>query len=110
MRLILETFAKVVPSFIQRVRLDGVEYTLAMEWNARDEAYYFSIDQAGEIILSGIRVVVGIDLLGQFKARAGCPQGSLYIHDVELGKNQERITPENIGERYLLIYEEADGI
>lgn len=109
-KLILETFTKPIASFRQRIQLDGVEYSMAMEWNARDKAYYCTFEQGGEITLAGIRLVRGIDLLAQFRGRAGVPPGKIYLYDIENDTQSGAVTPETFGERFLLIYEEANGI
>lgn len=46
------------------VPLSGATYTIVWDWNERDGAWYFGMDDpSGEALVSGVRVVLGIDLL-----------------------------------------------
>lgn len=54
-----------VPDSTQTTSLDGRDYRLRFLWNQREDTWFFSIaDGSGSPIASGIKVVVGADLLG----------------------------------------------
>lgn len=43
--------------------LDGNTYTFRVHWNHREDAYYFDLlDQFGNLIIAGIKVVLGVEL------------------------------------------------
>jgi hypothetical protein len=49
------------------VTLAGVQYQLRVIWNAINESWTLDIsDSSGNAILTGIPLVTGVDLLGQF--------------------------------------------
>jgi hypothetical protein len=51
------------------VSLAGVEYTITLAWRDADEGGWFLdlADAAGNVIVSGIPLVTGADLLGQYR-------------------------------------------
>jgi hypothetical protein len=67
--------------FTQQVPLDGVVYTLDFHWNNRAESWTLTIrDVEQNLILAGIRLVQGIDMLSQYQSYE-IPPGELYIFD-----------------------------
>ena len=65
-----------------QVLLDGVSYSLTWLWNGRDDHWYLSISlQDGTTVASGMRVVVGWDLL-QSVSSLDAPPGELYFFDM----------------------------
>lgn len=78
--------------FTQQVPLDSVVYTLDFHWNNRGGSWSLTIrDVEQNLIVAGIRLVQGIDMLEQYQSYS-LPPGELYIFDFggdfsDIGKN-----------------------
>jgi hypothetical protein len=77
------------PAFTEFVVLDGIRYILTFTWNTRGEFWSLSVADANEEpIVSGIKLVVGYDLLEGFRSLS-VPKGALII--LGLAGNMARI-------------------
>lgn len=69
------------PSTRQRVRLDGRDYLLDFDWNAREGFWYLHLsDQSGTAIACGLKLAVG----GRIAHRvtdARAPAGAMVVID-----------------------------
>jgi hypothetical protein len=103
---ILSTFAEKTPRWTQYVDLSGVRYQLYISWNTRMESWYLSVlDTNGNLILAGIRLVPGIDLIGKYRASAPeLPPGVLLVMDKESDPKTAELTRDNFGTRFVLSY------
>lgn len=107
----------------QITQLEGVEYLLLYQWNARLTSMFLSFfDQDQNPLAVGIRLVVLGDtknpdldastffrrssLLHRFKNPL-LPQGVLFCQDLS-GKNKDIETPEDLGTRVGLFYITSD--
>ena len=59
----------------QRVKLDGVYYTLTIRWNARGGYYAISIDN----VLYGIPIIMGLSIFYGYDL-VGLPKGTLFTY------------------------------
>lgn len=76
------------PDQTGQVLIDDAYYTVAWRWNERDGAWYFSFaDADGDPIISGVRVVLGADLLSGVPTGAG-PDGGIIVIDAS-GRTDE---------------------
>lgn len=86
--------------------LEGSTYTFAVRWNGRAESWFFDLyDVNGEIIVAGIRIVLGI-ILGRRCTDTRFPPGALKAEDlsntgVEAGRDE-------LGGRVRVYYYTAD--
>lgn len=70
-----------VPHFREEVELDGVTYGLEFRWNERANGWFMSLSDAeGDVLLSGIRLVIDWPLLARFKGER-LPRGHLVVVD-----------------------------
>lgn len=85
--------------------LDGAAYTFDLVWNARSQAWFMSIlDGESVPLLDGKKLTTGAQLNRDVQAE-GVLRGSLIVVDTSgLG---EEPGIDNLGTRFLLIYEEA---
>jgi hypothetical protein len=84
------------------VRLDGVDFTLEVRWNARAAAWMLTVgDAVGRVLLAGRRVVVGFPLLGRF-ADARLPPGELLAIDTADSDVEAQLG--ELGRRVELVY------
>lgn len=78
---------KIIPFFegsffTQQIALDGTVYVLDFHWNNRASAWSLTIrDVAQDILVAGIRLTIGTDLLAQFQSY-DIPPGELYVFDL----------------------------
>lgn len=55
-------------SYIEVVTIDSIAYTLSFNFNTRDNSWFMSIATSnGDIIVSGIKILPGVNLTGRFK-------------------------------------------
>ncbi len=85
-----------------QVTLDGVEYTIELDWNMRDSRWYLSLLAAdGTDLVRGVAVTVDAPLLRRFVG--GFPPGDLMALDTtEAGA--EITAMEELGVRVQLVY------
>lgn len=71
-----------VPFFSQRSTLDGIDYEIVMQWNARSGRWGFSLyTDGGAPIVQGVSVVTGWDLLSGVVRSDGVPPGMIVALD-----------------------------
>ena len=89
-------------NFSQKVEIENTKYVFRFFWNFRAEYWNIEIkDDFGDILLSGIKMVVNYDLM-KFHAIDGLPKGSLILFDT-LGTSKECEFKE-LGKRCILLY------
>lgn len=90
------------PRFTFACELEGVSYTFAFRWNDRDGGWYMEIsDATGDPIVSGIKVVIGILLLGRATSKL-LPPGDLLAIDTAATNTDPGF--EDIGRRVQITY------
>jgi len=86
--------------------LDGVVFRLKFKYNSREEAWYFNVSDANNVILrAGLKVVNEWDLLRLWAARTGRPLGEIVT--VNLGDVPAPPTLNQLGEDVVLTYNEG---
>jgi hypothetical protein len=99
------------PSQTPHVRMDvslsGSTYTILWDWNDRDGAWSFGMDDpSGEPLVAGVRVVLNTDLLRYAPAGDRRPPYPLVVFDPsELGRHPGF---EALGRDVLVVYLEPD--
>lgn len=88
----------------RRVNIDGVAYDVRTRWNNRSESWFLYLGLADQDPLFKTRVTNGSDLLNPYSGIEGCPQGLLYVLDIE--KDFGRVTFDEFGvdTRFRLLY------
>ena len=97
-----------LPAYGLSTELDGDVYDFSFRWNVRDNHYYMDIKRGGDVLLSGIKLVVSEDLLGIFnykKATGELPPGTFRVFD-NTGFDLDPDT-ETFGDSVYLLYDEA---
>ena len=94
------------PRWEMKADLTGKRYTFGVSYNARQEAWTMSIaDTNGELLISGLRLVPGIDMLKKFRASSpGLPPGELMLIDKEGRPGTAEVTRDNLTSRFMLVY------
>lgn len=91
------------PSFTEELEIDGTTYILKFNWNSRFSFWTISFyDVAQNPIVTGIKIVLNINLLAQFRAYA-VPSGELRAVDAS-GNNRRIAQKDFVNGRLLLIY------
>lgn len=81
MALQIPTSAEL-PSYVQRVTLEGREYVLAFDWNEREGRWFLDLLDNEETPLAvGLKVVVGFPLLRRRKTDPRLPPGDFIAID-----------------------------
>lgn len=94
------------PNARVRVALSGSTYTILWLWNARDRAWTFSISDAdGVPLLSGVRVVLNVDLLATAAPSTRRPPYPIFVVD----PTNTGVEPdlESLGGRVKVVYAES---
>lgn len=89
-----------------KTELDGVKYTLRFRFNTRAGRWIMDIKTSqGGMLLAGIALLTGVDLLAQYRAYDGAPQGNMFL----LNLQDENLSPgrDDLGNGVLLMYQEA---
>ncbi len=93
--------------FRETIELEGEEFIFAFSFNQRDSAWYLSILKSGVVIALRLRLVAGYNLL-EAVISLEKPSGFLYLYDVDLQSSVGgEADIDNLGNRILLVYEEA---
>lgn len=93
------------PAYFFQIALEKVFYNFDFNWNERGNYWVMSIaDQSQNPLISGIKLVSGIDLLEKYKIE-GLPTGSFFILDTT-GKNTDP-NKDNFAVTHFLIYRES---
>jgi hypothetical protein len=88
-----------------RTELDGIFYLLAFRFNSRALVWMMNIsDEDSNIIIAGIPLVLGVDLLGRFQDTK-LPPGSLFVNN--FSEANIEANRDNLGEDVLLLYNTA---
>ena len=90
------------PSYNQSITLDETPIQLSIRWNGRDGAWYLDImDQAGNNLILGIKIVTGWELIGRFTNPA-LPPGRLLVVDLD----DQKVEPDrdDLGSSIILVY------
>jgi len=88
----------------QQVEMGGKFYDLIIRYNPRDEHFMLDISRENVVLISGIKLVCGNDLLAQYLHTADLPKGKLNIVD-SLGGYADP-TKDNFGVTVQLQYED----
>ena len=93
------------PAFSLAVELDSEVYDMTFRINRRDNAWRMDISVDGGVLIRGVRLVTGFDLLARYRYIARMPQGTLRLVDLDL--NDADPSEETFGDRVVLVYDEA---
>lgn len=89
--------------------LEGVSYDYLLEWNSRDEAWYFRITTSGsDYEMDWVKLRVGIDLLAPYKYLESVPNGWLIVVDTVRTTGRIGRDDLGIGSRFQLFYITSD--
>lgn len=92
-----------------RVRLDGPEYTLKLQWNTRIGYWSLSLFTAdGTPLFEGLRLVVGVNMLRQFVGE-NFPPGALVAVDTQ-GKDEDPGRFDLVDNRVQIVYLTAEDV
>jgi len=90
-----------------QVNLDGQVYEIKIRFNTRVGRWYINIkDTSGNEILSGIKLLTNIPLIGQYQSLANLPPGEFMCID-ETGYNKDAGI-NDLGNDVKLVYIEAN--
>lgn len=88
-----------------RIRIDGELYILSFRYNKRMTRWILDImDSSENMLLAGIPLVLGVDLLRQHRDNR-LPQGNLFLINIE--SQYEEATRDDLGTKAILLYREA---
>lgn len=93
------------PAFRITVELDGEVFGLRFQINRRDDFWRMTVERDGVVLLSGVKIVTGGDLLIAQRYIDELPAGILRADDTD-GLDAEP-TEANFGDRVKLLYDEA---
>lgn len=94
-----------IPSYEFKTDLENVLYNFSIRWNERMATWIMDIgDEQGVIIVGGIPLLTGINILGPYKNEL-LPPGLFVVYD-ETGENRNP-TRENFGVDIKLLYQES---
>jgi len=103
--LIIPTPTNGTPNTRMRVALSGATYEVQWRWNARDSAWYFGMwDPSGEPLVSGVRVVLNVDLLAGVAPSDRRPPHPIVVVDPSGGTTEP--TRETLGATIQVVYAE----
>jgi hypothetical protein len=93
-----------------KVDLSGVRYTINISWNAQMEGWVMALmDTNSKLILGGIRLSQGSDLLTKYRAYCtDLPPGEFWILDNQGDDKTAELTRENFSTRFALCYGEVN--
>jgi hypothetical protein len=99
-------YSSKMPRWEVQVDLSNVRYKLNVSWNTRAESWILTImDTNDRLILGGIRLSIGNDLLAKY--RASCPNlppGEIWIADLTGRYETAELTRDNFSTRFKLCY------
>ena len=95
--------SQVLPSFRERVQLDGVAFQFKFRWNTRMQSWFFDVeDEDGVVLVYARRAVIDWELLSQVRHVDGVPPGFILAFDTTL--RDLRPLLDDFGTRVLLGY------
>ena len=71
---------KLTDAYSQSIELDGKVFDLSFHFNKREGQWYLTLSRNSALIVAGIKLVHGTDLLKQYRAY-DVPEGILSIVD-----------------------------
>jgi hypothetical protein len=94
------------PRWEMQADLSGKRYRFSVSHNVRQNAWTMSIyDTNRELLIAGICLVPGVDLLKKFRASSpGLPPGELTLFDKEGKPQTAEVTRDNLSSRFALVY------
>lgn len=91
---------------LQHTSLDGIRYRFKFAYNASADSWFMDIrDATDTVMVAGIRLVLGVDLLEPYKYMSGMPQGQLFCYDTSLAETEPGLT--DFDSRVVLLYRPA---
>jgi len=104
-------FNQISSEFTQTIKLGKEYYKIRIRWNTRSESWFLHLfDHTGNPLVTGKRLVPNYPLTEIYSGRF---PGELLVLDTRSDLSDARITYDNLGKRFLLVYldeEEADGL
>lgn len=98
-----------VPSQRQRVQLEGVEYTLDLRWNQREERWYLDLFAAsGAPIATGLALSLFEPVFANLHLVAGVPPGELVVLDHRPQRAEPTLA--TFGDVVTLVYVDAQHV
>lgn len=96
-----------LPFYDFGVDLEGSSFTFELRWNPRAGAWFLSVyDAAGDLLIAGRRVVLGVSLFGpNFDERL--PPG--FLCAIDTGTTGEDPGRDDLGGRVVLVYDESEA-
>ena len=93
-------------SYEFKITIENVKYTFAFRFNSRADRWIMDIKTGGGVMLvAGLPLLIGVDLLAQFKDAKEIPQGNLFL--VNLFDQNESPGRDDLGNNVLLMYQET---
>lgn len=86
------------------VTLDGVDYSIRLRWNTRDESWQIIWALSGSDPVVTFKAVNGIDLLLPYKYMDDVPNGELYIIDTVKINGRPDYPNTGVGSRFTFAY------
>lgn len=104
--VVITTHADEYPRWTQKTELGGSLYKLYFSWNERQGIWQMSISDADDnLILGGLRLVPGIDLLAKYRVSVpALPGGMLIVVDKTGDDLTAELDRNNFGSRFVLGY------
>lgn len=69
-----------ISAYRQKVQLDGIQYDFAFSFNTRRDRWTMTIfNDAGEMLIGGVPLVLKQDLLRIYKHDTRLPQGRMFM-------------------------------
>ncbi len=100
--------SQTLPSYRERVQLDGVTFQLRFRWNTRLQSWFFDVeDEDGNVLVYARRAVIDWLPLRQSRHVEGIPAGSIMAFDTTL--RDVRPLLDDFGSRVLLLYLDEAG-
>lgn len=102
-----------VPLYVQRTKLEGVDYQLRFDWNARSGTWYLQLLDSDGVALTGMqRLVIGVPLLRLHHADPRVPPGELVLAEPGRlpGEGMTLPTFDDVNTRVVLLYAEAADV
>ena len=104
--IVIPTYSDLRPRWEVKVDLSGRRYTFNITYNVRQDAWIMHIcDVNGELLIAGLRLVPGVDLIEKYRASSpGLPPGDLILVDREGNPKTAEVTRDNLSSRFTLTY------
>ena len=84
------------------VSLDGVVYLINLRYNERMDTWFFSLhDRADVLLIGGIALKMGVDLLNHFSYIPGVPPGRFVVVNFD---DKEEANLDTLGSKVIFAY------